>query len=106
MKDLIESLGHQAATFANAAEYLQSDLFHGTACVITDVQMPGMSGLELLSHLNATGNRTPVIILTGHPDEAVRAQALRSGAIGFLAKPCDEARLIASIETALAAAPP
>jgi CheY-like chemotaxis protein len=106
MKDLIESLGYRAATFADAAAYLQSDLFHDTACVITDVQMPGMSGLDLQAHLNAVGNRTPIIFLTGHPDEATRARALRSGAVGFFSKPCDEARLIASLETALAATPP
>lgn len=101
-KTLVKSLGHCAATFASAEEFLQSGRLDETACVITDVQMPGMSGVELQNHLLATGSCTPVIFVTAFPEDALRERVLRAGAIGFLSKPFTEETLVACLERALA----
>jgi FixJ family two-component response regulator len=101
VKRLIKSLGYVAATFASAEEFLKSGHLHDTACLITDVQMPGMSGVELQSHLLASGHRVPVIMVTGFPEEGVRARALEAGAFGFLSKPFSEDSLIACLNRAL-----
>jgi FixJ family two-component response regulator len=98
---LVRSLGYRAATFACAEDYLQSDRMNETSCVIADVQMPGLSGVELQSVLIARGNRTPMIFVTAFPEERIRKQVLEAGAIGFLGKPLDEERLIEHLETAL-----
>jgi len=99
--ELMTSLGYRAATFASAEDFLQSGLMKDTSCLITDVQMPGLSGIELQSVLIARGNTTPMIFVTAFPEERIRRRALESGAIGFLSKPFDEERLIAHIQTAL-----
>jgi FixJ family two-component response regulator len=101
VKRLIKSLGYVAATFASVEEFLKSGHLHDTACLITDVQMPGMSGVELQSHLLANGHRVPVIMVTGFPEEGVRARALEAGAFGFLSKPFSEDSLIACLNRAL-----
>jgi FixJ family two-component response regulator len=93
-KGLIRSLGYVAVTFASAEAYLHSDRLADTACLITDVKMSGMSGVELQDRLIAAGHRTPVIFMTGFPEESIRVRALKSGAIGFLSKPFDDALLI------------
>jgi FixJ family two-component response regulator len=98
---LVRSLGYRAATFASAEDYLQSDRINDTSCVITDVQMPGLSGVELQSLLIARGNCTPMIFITAFPEEKVRSRALGAGAIGFLSKPFDDEQLIQHLETAL-----
>jgi FixJ family two-component response regulator len=98
---LVRSLGYRSATFASAEDFLQSDRVDETACLITDVQMPGLSGIELQSVLIARGNRTPMIFVTAFAEARTRRQALAAGAIGFLAKPFDEACLLAHLETAL-----
>jgi FixJ family two-component response regulator len=98
---LVRSLGYRAATFASAEDYLQSDRMNETSCVIADVQMPGLSGVELQSLLIARGHRTPMIFITAFPEEKVRRRALEAGAIGFLSKPFDEELLIEYLETAL-----
>jgi len=98
---LVRSLGYQAVTFASAEDFLQSDRVDETACLITDVQMPGLSGVELQRVLVARGNHTPMIFITAFMEEKTRRRALDAGAIGFLGKPFDEARLIEYIETAL-----
>ena len=101
---LLESLGHRAVAFASAMEYLGSGLLSEVACLITDLQMPGMSGLELQARLIADGRTTPVIFVTAHAcDHAARARALQSGAFGFLSKPCDAEDLIAALDRALTA---
>src|SRR6516162_10342320 len=87
---LVRSLGYRAATFASAEEYLQSDCMSDTSCVIADIQMPGLSGVELQSLLIARGSRTPMIFVTAFPEERIRKQVLEAGAIGFLSKPFDE----------------
>jgi FixJ family two-component response regulator len=98
---LVRSLGYRSATFASAEDFLQSDRIAETACLITDMQMPGLSGIELQSVLIARGNRTPMIFVTAFAEERTRRRALEAGAIGFLAKPLDQACLIEHIETAL-----
>jgi FixJ family two-component response regulator len=90
-KGLIRSLGYSAAAFASAEEFLHSDRVKDTSCLITDVQMPGMNGVELQERLIADGRRTKVIFMTGFSEEKVRARALKAGAIGFLKKPFDDA---------------
>ena len=98
---LLKSFGYAPATFASAEEFLGSGRLREAACLITDVQMPGMSGVELQNHLNARGDATPVIFVTAFPEEEVRQRVLSAGAIGFLAKPFSEECLIACLEKAL-----
>ena len=98
---LVRSLGHAVAAFSSAEEFLSSDRLHDTACLISDVQMPGMSGIELQNQLLAQGVRLPVIFITAYPESKAREQALASGALGFLNKPFNEDKLIACLDQAL-----
>jgi FixJ family two-component response regulator len=100
-KGLIRSLGYAAATFASAEEYLRSDHVTNTSCLIADVQMPGMSGIELQDRLISDGHRTPIIFVTAFPEAIIHARALRAGALGFLSKPFDDESLIACLDLAL-----
>ena len=100
-KRLVRSLGFVGHAFASADEFLQSPWLADTSCVIADVQMPGISGLELQQLLVARGHRTPVIFITAFPDDRVRARALQAGAICFLTKPCHGTTLIQCLEMAL-----
>jgi FixJ family two-component response regulator len=84
-----------------AEEFLESGRLPDTACLITDVQMPGMSGVDLQSHLMASGHCTPVIFVTAYPEERIRERALNAGAFGFLSKPFSEESLIACLDRAL-----
>ena len=95
---LVESLGYATATFSSANDYLKSSCLAETSCVITDLNMPGMSGLDLQERLISDGYRTPVIFMTAYFDETVRARALDAGALGFLRKPFDDKALIACLE--------
>jgi FixJ family two-component response regulator len=79
---------------------LESTHLHDSACVVADVQMPTMSGLDLLTHMRAQGHNVPFIFITGFPEESVRDRALKAGAIGFLAKPFVAPDLIKCVETA------
>src|ERR1700745_1069958 len=79
--NLLSSHGYLVRTFASAEEFLQSPHLHDCRCVVADVQMPGMSGLELLTYLRARGYLAPVIFITAFPEESVRASALQAGAI-------------------------
>src|SRR5262245_10298916 len=99
--ELLQTLGYRAETFASAEDFLRSDRLNDSSCLITDVQMPGLSGIELQTALIARGNETPMIFLTAFPEEHIRKRALDAGAIGFLSKPFDEERLIEYLETAL-----
>jgi FixJ family two-component response regulator len=101
MTGLMRSLGFFADAFHSGESFLRSDRRKGTACLITDVQMPGMTGLELHSRLVASGKPIPTILITAYPDERVRARALQAGVIGYLAKPFDKDHLLACIRTAL-----
>lgn len=98
---LVQSLGYAAVTFASAQEFLQSDRVDSSACLILDVKMPGLSGIELQSHLIAQGNRTPIIFITSVSEEAVHARAIEAGAVGFLTKPFKEEHLIGHLASAL-----
>jgi FixJ family two-component response regulator len=98
---LVRSLGYRAATFASAEEFLQSNEMHDTSCLITDLQMPGLSGAELQSELIARGNGMPIIFISAFPEERTRRRVLAAGAIGFLSKPFAEECLIGHLETAL-----
>jgi FixJ family two-component response regulator len=99
--NLLSSHGYLVHTFASAEDFLQSAQPDDTSCVVADVQMSGMSGLDLLTHVRTRGNDVPFIFITAFPDESVRARALKVGAICFLAKPFTGAVLIGCIETAL-----
>ncbi|CAM5775356.1 Response regulator protein TodT [Labrys miyagiensis] len=89
MEGLVRSLGFVACTFGSAEDFLSSPQAEATDCLITDVQMPGMSGLELQNHLRARGSRMPVIFITAYPERNVRQRAEAAGAIAFLEKPSD-----------------
>jgi FixJ family two-component response regulator len=100
--DLIRSLGYTVATFASATEYLYSGRVPDTACIIADVQMPGMSGIELQQRLIADGHRIPVIFMTAFPKERMSADLLSAGAFGYLRKPFSDNCLITCLDKALA----
>lgn len=101
IQGLIRSLGYATAAFGSAEEYLNSDRIRDTACIITDLQMPGLSGIDLQRRLMADGHRTPIIIVTAFPSDRLRKHALDAGAFGFLSKPFNETCLIACIDKAL-----
>jgi FixJ family two-component response regulator len=98
---LLRARGYTVYPFASAAEFLRSPQFDETCCVIADVQMPAMSGIELQSFLRKQGRSVPFIFITAFPVEAVRARALSDGAVCFLAKPFDSTALIKCVETAV-----
>jgi FixJ family two-component response regulator len=98
---LVRSLGYAANTFASAEEFLRLNHPDDLSCVIADVQMPGMSGVELQAHLLAQGCHVPFIFVTAFPDERVRVQVLRAGAICYLTKPFDGDRLVECLRAAL-----
>ena len=100
-KCLVRSLGYEAATFCSAEEFLGSGHVKLTACLITDVQMPGLSGVELQHRLITDGHRVPVIFITAFPDERIRRRVIQAGAIGFLDKPFSEDDLIEHLNVAL-----
>jgi FixJ family two-component response regulator len=101
---LVRSLGLKTRTFASAEEFLLSPYVTDTSCVIADVQMAKISGLELQSRLRACGNDLPVIFITAFPDERLKVRALEDGAVCFLSKPFDGQALIDCLSKALAAA--
>jgi FixJ family two-component response regulator len=98
---LVRSLGFQALSFASAEDFLASGRLGEVDCLITDVQMPGMSGPELQSHLASERSDLPVILITAFPEERLRRQAEEAGAYGFLAKPFDGQAMIRCLEAAL-----
>ena len=99
-KDLVETFGFNARTFTSPGEFLNSDCVSGTACLIADVQMPGMNGLQLHCKLIASGRRIPVIFITAFPDELLRKRALTAGAVCYLTKPFDGESLRSCIRSA------
>jgi FixJ family two-component response regulator len=98
---LIRSLGHQARGFASAEEFLQSGAAETASCLITDIQMPGMSGIELQRQLSATQTGLPVIMITARPDQGLEDQARANGAFCFLRKPFEADALIGCLDRAL-----
>ncbi|SDN16373.1 response regulator transcription factor [Afipia sp. GAS231] len=101
--NLVRSLGYVVHTFASAGEFLRSPHVNDTSCVIADVRMPAMSGLELQAHLLAEGYRVPFIFITAFSAENVRAQALKAGAHCFLTKPFTGEALSGCLDAALGA---
>jgi|SRR5712671_7124342 len=101
LQGLLKAVGLPAQAFASAEEFLKSGQHRHTACLIADIRMPGMSGLELQAQLNAEHCRIPTIFITAHGDAKLRMQALRAGAVEFLAKPFDDEALLESVRGAL-----
>jgi FixJ family two-component response regulator len=102
LQGLLKEAGLRARAFASAEAFLQSGDQHRTACLITDIRMPGMSGLDLQAKLNAAQCRIPTIFITAHGDAILRLRALRAGAVEFLAKPFNDEALLESVRAALA----
>jgi FixJ family two-component response regulator len=97
LQSLLRSAGFAAVVFASAEEFLNSEHLHHTDCLILDIRMPGMSGLELQRQMAASGNKTPVIFITAHGDQETRTQALKNGAVEYLLKPFSEDSLLNAI---------
>jgi FixJ family two-component response regulator len=98
---LIESLGFRAAAFESAESFLSTDQLHETSCLIVDVQMPGMNGLELQAHLATAGRRIPIIFITAHANQESHRRAIEAGAVAFLGKPFSDEELLQTIRSAL-----
>jgi len=101
VQELLRSAGVPARSFASAEDFLKSGQQRQTGCLIADIRMPGMSGLELQAKLNADRFKIPTIFITAHGDEKMRMQALRTGAVEFLAKPFDDEALLERVRAAL-----
>ena len=102
-KGLVRSIGYNASTFASAEDFLKSERIHDASCLITDLQMPGLSGIDLQDRLITQGHRIPIIFITAYPEESVRARATKAGAAGFLSKPYYPDHLIGCLDKALKA---
>jgi FixJ family two-component response regulator len=101
IQGLLKSVGLPARAYASGEEFLASGLQHKSACLIADIRMPGMSGLELQARLNVECCQIPTIFITAHGDQDMRLQAMRAGAVEFLSKPFDDDLLIDSVRAAL-----
>ena len=101
-KTLLRSAGYSVGTFASAEHFLDSGALGETECLIVDVRMPGMSGLDLQSRLKSSECAVPIIFITAHDDNANRRQAIDAGAVDFFGKPFEAAALVAAVQTALA----
>ena len=101
MRRLMKALGYTVEAFPSAADFLAWPRFGETACLIADVHMPAMTGIELYRRLVEAGYTIPTILVTAYPDDAVRARALNDGVLCYLCKPVDETKLIRCLRTAL-----
>ncbi|HTN73467.1 MAG TPA: response regulator [Methylomirabilota bacterium] len=101
LNNLLRSVGFRTLTFASGEEFLNSNELRDTDCLILDVRMPGMSGLDLQRHLVAANSQIPIVFITSHGDDDAQARALQAGAAAFLYKPCREETLLEAIELAL-----
>jgi FixJ family two-component response regulator len=101
LQRLLKSAGFQVRSFASAEDFLNSGQQRETGCLVADIRMPGMSGLDLQAKLNADHCPIPIIFITAHGDEQMRLQAMRGGAVKFLGKPFDSAILLESVRVAL-----
>src|SRR5215467_13459687 len=99
--DLLREFGFAARAFSSGQEFLASDYLGETRCLILDVAMPGMSGLDLQGELKRRGQAIPIIFITGQKDEDIRNQALREGAVKFLNKPFSDSALLEAVNAAL-----
>ena len=100
------SLGYTVEAFPSAADFLASPLLPATACLVSDVQMPGMTGVELYRHLADVGHRIPTILVTAYPDELIRRRALKDGVVCYLSKPVDDDQLERCLRSALESGKP
>jgi FixJ family two-component response regulator len=101
LKRLLDSFGYAAEAFASAVEFLDSASLNKTDCLIADINMPGVTGIELYKRLLDTGHTIPTILITAYPDEAIRSRALNEGIVGYLQKPCDEKDIMDCLRLAL-----
>lgn len=101
LKGLIRSVGFKAEVFSSAERFLNSPHLRDTQCLILDVRMPGMDGLQLQRQLSKSRRELPIIFITAHGDQAARAQALKNGAVDYLFKPFSEQELLDAIDSAL-----
>jgi FixJ family two-component response regulator len=101
MRKLMTALGYTVEVFPSAGDFLRSPLLAATACLVSDVQMPGMSGVELHKHLVKAGHVIPTILVTAYPDERTRNRALMDGVVCYLAKPVDDDHLDRCLRSAL-----
>ena len=99
--DLVKSMGFIARAFERAEDFLKSDYLHSSSCLITDVLMPGMTGIELHNRLVEAGNMTPTILITSFPNDRDRAHARKARAICYLAKPFGDEDMLACVRSAL-----
>jgi len=106
MRRLMRSLGYRVEVFPSAADFLASPRVAETGCLIADIQMPGMSGVELYRHLINAGYAIPTILMTAYPDEDVRARALKDGVVCYLEKPVDHDDLLRCLRAVLHSADP
>ena len=106
MERLMRSLGYTTETFSSAADFLASPRLAETACLIADVHMPAMTGLELYRHLVDTGRAVPTILVTAYPNDSDRVRALNDGVLCYLHKPVDEQRLVECLRAALTSGGP
>src|SRR5262249_34802072 len=103
---LTRSLGFAVESYASAAEFIAAPLLRRTSCLIADINMPGMAGVELHRWLLAAGLPIPTILITAYPDDTARARAIADGVIAYLSKPCTEDSLLGCVRVALAARKP
>jgi len=101
LEGLLKAVGFSTRAFASAEEFLKSGQQHQISCLIADIRMPGMSGLDLQARLNAERCKIPIIFITAHGDAKMRIQALRAGAVEFLSKPFDDEVLLENVRAAL-----
>ena len=101
LQRLLRSAGFRVRSFASAEDFLKSGQQHETSCLVADIRMPGMSGLDLQTKLNADHCPIPTIFISAHGDGKMRLQAMRGGAVKFLEKPFDDAILLETVRTAL-----
>jgi two-component system response regulator FixJ len=101
IQEMLKSVGWQARSFSSAEEFLESGQLRETACLISDIRMPGLSGLELQARLVEQGWRIPIIFVTGHGDSRMQTRALKAGAMAFLGKPFDDGVLLQEVRRAL-----
>ena len=101
IRALLRSVGYEVQTFASAELFLESGNFRQTGCIVLDVRMPGMGGLELQRRLNAAPSRVPIIFVSGHDDYGSRKRAIDAGAVDFFRKPFDAAVFVAAVKSAL-----
>ena len=103
LQRLLKASGFAEASFGSAEDFLKSGRLPEIACLIADIRMPGMSGLDLQAQLKSEGHAIPIVFITAHGDEKMRLQAMRAGAVGFLAKPFDVGILLDRVRAALEA---